>query len=79
VAVMDRLRGEVEGLRIPHAPGASTAFVTISVGIAELKPESTERIEDWLRRADTALYMAKTLGRNRVVMEGARESQSQVG
>jgi two-component system chemotaxis response regulator CheY len=66
---MDRARQEVEDLRILHAPGASTPFVTISVGIAELNPDSTGRIDDWLRRADDALYRAKTLGRNRVVLE----------
>jgi diguanylate cyclase (GGDEF)-like protein len=68
-AGMDRVRREVEELRIPHAPHASLPFVTMSVGIAELNPGSTGGIEDWLRRADTALYMAKALGRNRVEIE----------
>jgi two-component system chemotaxis response regulator CheY len=76
---MDRARQGVEDLRIPHAPEASTPFVTISVGVAELSPNFNGRIEDWLRRADTALYSAKNLGRNRVIMEGALEAQSQLG
>jgi len=36
--------------------------VTISLGVAELK--STESLDDWLRRADDALYAAKRAGRN---------------
>jgi diguanylate cyclase (GGDEF)-like protein len=68
-AGMDRVRHEVEELRIIHAPQASMPFVTISVGIAELNPDSKGGIEGWLRRADTALYAAKALGRNRVAIE----------
>jgi two-component system, cell cycle response regulator len=67
---MDRVRREVEELGIAHAPSAAIPFVTISVGVAELKADSRERIEDWLRRADGALYLAKGLGRNRAVMAG---------
>jgi two-component system chemotaxis response regulator CheY len=73
-AGMERVRHEVEELRIIHAPEASMPFVTISVGIAELNSDSTGGIEDWLRRADTALYMAKALGRNRVSTEGRVEA-----
>lgn len=40
--------------------------VTSSVGIAEFK--SMESIEDWIKRADTALYEAKNSGRNKVVL-----------
>jgi two-component system cell cycle response regulator len=75
-AGMDRVRHEVEELHIIHAPQASMPFVTISVGIAELNPDSTGGIEDWLRRADAALYFAKALGRNRVSTEGGAGAQS---
>ena len=70
-AGMDRVRQAVERLQIPHAPGANTPFVTISVGIAALGPESPGSLEDWLRRSDAALYSAKAHGRNRVEIEGA--------
>lgn len=46
--------------------------VTISVGIAELIPG--EDFEDWLRRADNALYAAKNGGRNRVVRARATDA-----
>jgi two-component system cell cycle response regulator len=78
-AGMDRVRKLVEELRIVHAPKASTPFVTISVGIAQLNPDSGGGTEDWLRRADASLYRAKTMGRNRVVREGSGEARAQRG
>jgi diguanylate cyclase (GGDEF)-like protein len=39
--------------------------VTISVGVSQL--ELHEKTEEWIKKADTALYRAKQLGRNRVV------------
>ncbi len=36
--------------------------MTISLGVAELKPG--ESPNDWLHRADEALYRAKDAGRN---------------
>jgi PleD family two-component response regulator len=62
-------------LHVLDAPDARVPFVTISVGIAELNPSSTGGIEDWLRRADTALYSAKAEGRNRVAVERPRGGQ----
>lgn len=50
-----RLLVEANELANDHA-------VTISLGVAELK--SGERGNDWLQRADTALYTAKRNGRN---------------
>jgi diguanylate cyclase len=39
--------------------------VTVSVGVAAYLPG--EKLADWVRRADKALYAAKQAGRNRVV------------
>ena len=66
---LDRVRRAVERLRIPHAPAAKRPFVTISVGLAALRTAPPESIEDWLRRADAALYDAKRAGRNCVAVE----------
>jgi len=67
--VMDRVRHGVQALQIPHAR-SPTGVLTISVGIAELG-SSGRSCDDWLRRADDALYSAKRDGRNRVQVEAA--------
>jgi two-component system cell cycle response regulator len=65
-AGMGRVRHEVEKLCIRHAAVVPGPFVTLSVGIADL---GRGTVDDWLRRADAALYRAKSLGRNRVEVE----------
>ena len=66
-AVADMLRQAVENLRLPHAPGTSHPIVTISAGVASMRPHSGCRPEDLMQAADAALYQAKRAGRNRVM------------
>ncbi len=61
------IRANIEGLRIPNKGSDIHDFVTVSIGIATYKPESDESVYDLLSQADERLYMAKSLGRNRVV------------
>jgi two-component system cell cycle response regulator len=69
---MDRVRQGIEQLGIPHAPDARRPFVTISVGVSSMRTGPVESVDDWLRRADAALYVAKAGGRNSVAVEGER-------
>jgi len=62
IRAMDRVRGAIEQLAIQ----APNGLLTISVGVAELDLALDRTLKDWLRRADTALYLAKESGRNRV-------------
>ncbi len=64
VVPLERLRQAVAALRIHHAGQAMT--VTVSIGVAEYCI-GDDLIEHLLERADTALYAAKSGGRNRVV------------
>jgi diguanylate cyclase (GGDEF)-like protein len=50
--------------------------VTVSIGVAVFEPDGGETSEDLLDRADSALYSAKSSGRNRVVVAGALEAPS---
>lgn len=58
-AIAERLRAAVHGaVLVPHER------VSVSLGIAELRPQETA--EQWLKRADGALYAAKRRGRNQL-------------
>jgi diguanylate cyclase (GGDEF)-like protein len=63
----ERLRLAFEGIR----PLDSERVVTASFGVAEWHPDETG--EQWLLRADTAMYLAKAQGRNRVVMDSSNQ------
>jgi diguanylate cyclase (GGDEF)-like protein len=62
-AIAERLRSRMAGLRFDTANGEMT--LTCSFGVSER--HAGESIDDLLKRADVALYAAKTSGRNRVV------------
>jgi diguanylate cyclase (GGDEF)-like protein len=62
-AVAERLRQSLAERRIRIGDGVEVA-VTASFGVAEL--EENQSVDNLLRAADTALYRAKELGKNRV-------------
>ena len=65
--VAERCRAEVEQLEIEAADGRSMS-VTVSLGVASYQ-ESMASGEALVSAADRALYMAKSAGRNQVVVE----------
>ena len=67
--VAEELREGIEALAIPHE-AAPLGRVTASVGAAAMVPESGEAPEVLIELADSALYRAKTEGRNRVRADG---------
>jgi diguanylate cyclase (GGDEF)-like protein len=72
-SVLDRLRNEIAHLAIEH--DGHPIKVTISVGVAESREDSTS-LDQIVARADEALYQAKSMGRNRVVIEKASGAQA---
>jgi diguanylate cyclase (GGDEF)-like protein/hemerythrin-like metal-binding protein/PAS domain S-box-containing protein len=61
----DRLRELVERIELPEPPGR----LTVSAGVAQLGPG--EDLDQWLKRADQALYRAKEKGRNRAELSAS--------
>jgi diguanylate cyclase (GGDEF)-like protein len=57
---MDRVRAAVRALAIPHPTVSRAGVLTMSVGVAAFR----EGVDDWLARADAALYRAKGAGRD---------------
>ncbi len=64
MSVAERLRLEVASMQVP-VPGGACIGVTVSIGVAEPAGGDANEL---LRRSDSALYAAKTSGRNRVVL-----------
>lgn len=65
--VAELLREAVEQLFLPNEGSSLGDRVTLSLGVCAAVPSSQTSPELLLRSADTALYDAKRLGRNRVV------------
>jgi diguanylate cyclase (GGDEF)-like protein len=64
--VAERVRLAVEAASLDGIPSGAGGQVTVSIGIATF-PEDTTEQSDLIRKADLALYQAKTGGRNRVL------------
>lgn len=64
VAIADRVRVEIEGLRIPRLDGAGQLRVTASLGVAATNAGEKDKL---IAEADAALYRAKREGKNRTV------------
>lgn len=66
--VAELVRRAIEDLRIPHEHSSAAKFVTASIGCATLIPRGEQSFEFLISLADSALYRAKSAGRNRVVV-----------
>lgn len=65
LAIADAIVRDVAALAIPHADSLVAGYVTVSIGVAAGDPKRPADNSVLLNRADTALYRAKELGRNR--------------
>lgn len=68
-AVLDDFRLRFQDLRFFHE--GNSFKVTLSIGVAEFRPDMTVDADILLVNADKALYQAKESGRNRLVVFGA--------
>lgn len=66
LVIADRLRREIESLCLEHTQSSVSEYVTVSLGVATTVPSGGEDRTELVRQADTTLYKAKGLGRNRV-------------
>ncbi len=63
--IAEAMRVRVEKLALPHEYSNAGGVVTISAGIATIRPNPKSRLQDLIALADRALYKAKQQGRNR--------------
>ena len=64
--VAERIRKNVEASIVLAEDGMETK-ITVSIGVNSIIPDANISIEDFIKKADQALYRAKELGRNRVI------------
>lgn len=65
--VADRIRATVEAYEFKVSHEVGIIHKTVSIGISYLKLNGEDSPQDFVKRADIALYEAKTGGRNRVL------------
>ena len=65
--VAEHIRQAAVGMRLPH-PSSPSGLQTISLGVAAMVPGPEQDVSELIGMADLALYRAKGLGRNQVVV-----------
>jgi diguanylate cyclase (GGDEF)-like protein len=75
LAIGETLRAAIEALNLTHTM-APSGHVTVSVGVASLRPRNGDSSQILIEAADAALYRAKRRGRNTVVGHAAIEMLS---
>jgi diguanylate cyclase (GGDEF)-like protein len=63
--VCENCTQNVAALNIPHEQSLVSNKLTISMGYASIIPKAEDKIKDFFKRVDDALYEAKRQGRNR--------------
>ncbi len=76
--VGEMVRVAIQRLAIPHATSSHLA-VTVSVGVAGVKPSEALNPGDLLEAADASLYVAKRNGRNTVAEHGLDQTAENGG
>jgi len=66
VAIAEEIRENIRSLEIEHAASGAADRVTVSIGVASVRPRADLGPKALLEASDEALYLAKTNGRDRV-------------
>ena len=77
LTIAEAVREAVVDLRWSRGPSAGPPYVTVSAGLATYDPR-LERLDadELIRRADSSMYEAKRLGRDRLVVFGLEDGES---
>ena len=75
----ERMRKQVLDLGTVHEAATHTKFLTISIGVAVISPDSERSLAGAIQIADEALYQAKEEGRNRTVIKQSGTTEIETG
>lgn len=71
IKVVERIRHNIEELKLPNINSKVKPFVTLSAGIATIVPTTLSSCKLLINNADKALYKAKESGRNKYEIYGS--------
>ncbi|MEG4341871.1 diguanylate cyclase [Microcoleus sp. A003_D6] len=77
-AVARKICDGIASLKLPHARSPIDPYVTLSCGIATAVPSGEESPDTLIRSADSALYQAKTEGKNRICHASSKSESSPI-
>jgi len=75
----EQLRRSILDIGTIHEAATHVKFLSVSIGVAQIHPESTRSLMGAIQTADEALYQAKEDGRNRVVIKTSGTSDIETG
>jgi diguanylate cyclase (GGDEF)-like protein len=75
----ERLRKEVQELRIVNEGPDHSGYLSISVGVAVIHPDAERSVTGAIQMADEALYQAKENGRNRIIIAESGSTNVETG
>ena len=71
--VAKKMQQTIQQLKIVHAGSSVNDYVTLSIGIFSMIPSQGWSSEWLIKFADEALYEAKHLGRNRIIIKNDQD------
>ncbi|MEG1051103.1 MAG: diguanylate cyclase [Janthinobacterium sp.] len=66
LSLAEAIRAHIEQLQLPHPRSGTSPWITVSIGVATIRPHQLDQREALFVAADRALYEAKEAGRNQV-------------
>lgn len=69
--VAERVQALIAAENIAHVAAGEDSVVTASIGVTTLMPTAVGNSDELIARADRQLYLAKTGGRHRIMLDGA--------
>jgi diguanylate cyclase (GGDEF)-like protein len=65
--VAQRIKAAIAHQTIHHKSSSVSKYITLSMGIMTIIPNTMMEMADFIRRTDQALFKAKSEGRDRIV------------